>query len=126
MKTAGVLMVILSLLALKGKLKLYRIQTKGEIVEMTILAMPKDCSIRSSSIQVQYQNKRFHKKALVRICEKYKVGDTIQMKYIFGAEDALYPEESIVGEFVAIAVFILVGSLLFILGFKKKHRISAA
>lgn len=125
MKIVGVLIIVLSLLALKGMLDLYRIQTEGEIVGMTVLAMPKDCSIRSSSIQVQYGRKRFFKKAMESICNRYKIGDTIPMKYIAGADNALYPDESIVGELVSLALFIMVGILFFILGMKKRHRIKA-
>jgi hypothetical protein len=113
-------MVVFSLVVLKEKLKLYRIQTDGELIPMTILFLPKDCTIRGSTIQLQFGNKRFHKKASPSICYRHKVGDNIPMKYIQGGESVLYPDESINGDLVALGVFIVVGMFSFILGFRKK------
>jgi hypothetical protein len=48
------------------------------------------------------------------------MGDTLQMKYIEGGENVLYPRESIAIDLMAIGIFIAVGLFSIILGFKRQ------
>ena len=84
------------------------------------MELPKDCSVRNSSIQLLYLNKRYFKKTKASICQEYNVGDAIPMKYMEGAEEVLYTTESVIGEFWAIGIFITVGVTSIILGFRTK------
>lgn len=120
MKLLGIIVILVSFFFLKVKLDLYKVQTEGKIVQMTILDLPKDCSVRNSSMQLQYENKRYFKKTKSNICQENKIGDTIQMKYMIGVDEVLYPTESILGEFVAISIFVALGLTSIVFGFKRK------
>ncbi|NTS43122.1 hypothetical protein HRG84_19710 [Flavisolibacter sp. BT320] len=119
-KFLGAIVILISLLVFKGKTDLSKVEKEGEIVPMRILALPNDCSIKNSSMQLQLQKKRFFKKAYTNICKEYKVGDTILMKYHYGVDSVLYPAESVTGELAAMGVLMSVGIVCVVLGFRRK------
>lgn len=120
MKLLGIALILVSFFFLKVKLDLYKVQNDGEVVQMTIIDLPNNCSARNSLMQLQYENKRYFTRTKVNICQEHKIGDTIQMKYMKGFDEVLYPTESIISEFVAIGIFLAVGLSSIALGFRRK------
>jgi hypothetical protein len=119
-KFLGAIVILISLLVIKGKTDLYKVEKEGKIVPMRILALPNNCSIKNSSMQLQLQNKRFFKRAYTSICQEYKVGDTILMKYLYGVDNVLYPTESVTGELAAMGILMSIGIVCVVLGLRRK------
>ncbi|WP_207515250.1 hypothetical protein [Longitalea luteola] len=123
----GVLVLLGALFFLKAKWEVYNVERDGQIVEMEIIKLPNNCSItkRKYYMDVTYQGEIFNKRIPVGFCDKHKIGELIKMKYSEGYETILFPEEKVLGDFIAIGIFITVSIASIFYGiFSKKKQIS--
>ncbi|MCH5687500.1 hypothetical protein LWM68_26475 [Niabella sp. W65] len=75
-------------------------------------------------MDLNYQGEIFIKRIPAGFCDKHKVGELIQIKYLEGEESILFVGEEMTGEFIAIGVFLLVGivSVTYGMFFGRKRR----
>lgn len=109
----GILVVLGALFFLKAKLSVYKVEQNGNIVEMEIIKLPDYCGVtkRKYYMDVSYQGVIFNKRIPVGYCDEHKIGELIKMKYLEGQESILFPNERVIGDFIAIGIFIAVGIL---------------
>jgi hypothetical protein len=102
---AGLTFFIVPLFWLSKGLKEQLVEKKGIIVQVKIVRMPTDClSTRRQKLyfSFEYEGKVYSKQLGSLFCEKYKVGDIIDMRHLNDFEDIfLFSEESVILELIS-------------------------
>jgi len=114
----GITIIVFSLIFLKFKLDIYKVERDGQIVEAQIIKLPNYCGSTRGKyyMDLNYQGEIFIKRIPAGFCDKHKVGELIQIKYLEGEESILFVGEEMTGEFIAIGFFLLVGIVSVIYG----------
>ncbi len=71
-------------------------------------------------MKVKYNKKVFLKRIGASYCDSHGVGDVVQLKYLPGARNVLFPDEGVIGEFIAMGLLVLVGMYCVFTGLKKE------
>jgi hypothetical protein len=116
---SGVLVLTFSTFWLFANLKLFDLEKSGTIVKMKIIDKPRTCpgTRAKYNMKVEYNGKVFIKEIASSVCEQYQVGDYIEMKYLKGEDQILYPHESFTFQFVEGVIFALLSVALIIYSF---------
>ena len=120
----GIVIVIVSLILLKNKGDVYKIEKEGSIVKMKILKLPSYCGLTRGKYYADffYETMTFNKRIPTGFCDKHKVGELVDMKYLESEETVLFPNETVKAEFIAIAIFLFLGLLSIFYSFYNKSK----
>lgn len=116
---AGIVLSIGPFFLISDDLDGYRVQQHGQVVAMKIIDIPSSFLANGKFMKVEYNKKTFLKKVGRSFCEAHAVGDVVEFKYLAGAENILLPNESVIGEFIAMGLLVLVGMYCVFTGLKK-------
>jgi len=118
---AGIIFSIWPFFLASDDLEDYRVQQLGQVVEMKIIRIPGSCLGTKTKyfMELEFNKKVFLKRIGGSYCESHNVGDVVQVKYLPGKNKILFPDESVVREFIASAILVLVGVYSVFLGLKK-------
>jgi hypothetical protein len=122
MKILGVLVFIFSIIWLIKNHKIFNLENNGTLVYMKIIEKPQTClgTRAKYNMKLDYNGEIFVKQVASSICDQYQVGDRIQMKYLRGYNQVLYPKENFTVDYGIGILFALSGVSLVIYGFVKK------
>jgi hypothetical protein len=114
------------IIPLNRHFKEYRVQKQGNIINARLTYIPHSlgCKIRYSAKFV-HEGREYAKKVGCNFYETHKVGDVIKLKHIEGIDIFLFPDESIVKEFMAFGALAVFGIFLIIYG-SRRQRTSAS
>jgi hypothetical protein len=119
---SGALILIFSVVSSFTEYKLFDVEKNGVIVKMKIIEKPKDCigTTAKYHMKVEYDGKIFSKEIASSICDSYKTGDYIAMRYLKNVDEILYPNESITWDYIMILLFFLFSIYLIVKGVRYK------
>jgi hypothetical protein len=117
---AGIVLSVGPFFLMGDKLDAYRVQQHGRVVWMEVIDIPSSFLANGKFIKVGYNKKIFLKKVGRSFCEAHAVGDVVEFKYLAGAENILLPNESVIGQFISMALIVLVGMYCVFKGLKKE------
>jgi hypothetical protein len=106
---AGIVFSIGPFLLIGDKVDAYRVQQHGYVVDMKIIDMPLSCLGHRKFMRVEYNKKIFFKKIGGSFCDSHAVGGVVRLKYLPGARNTLFPDESVISQFIAAGILVLVG-----------------
>jgi hypothetical protein len=101
------------------------IKTEGKVIQAKIISMSSPCN-RTKGIyhaQLAYKDLVFNKSIKSGFCEKYRVGDYVNMLYIEGDDWALFETEDVKREYIALIIFFVVGIFMVITSFFYKGEL---
>lgn len=116
---AGIVLSVGPFFLMGDKLDAYRVQQHGRVVGMEVIDIPSSFLANGKFMKVEYNKKTFLKKVGRSFCEAHAVGDVVEFKYLAGAENILLPNESVIGQFISMALIVLVGMYCVFKGLKK-------
>jgi hypothetical protein len=118
--SAGILIVLLSALGMMNCKAQLQIQNEGSIVKMKIIELPGVCSGTKAKyfMKVVYEGVTYSKQIGANFCETHRIGKNIEMKYLKGKDQILFPEEDVMGNLIAAAAICLFG--IFIIAYALK------
>jgi hypothetical protein len=107
-----------------GNKDLFVLQNKGTIVKMRIIQAPRNClgTHVQHSMKLSFKGQVFWKTIGSNDCGRYTVGDSIDMRYLPGSKDILYPHESVMFKYEGAGIFGIIGLAMMIYGFFKKPK----
>jgi hypothetical protein len=116
----GVIFIILSAFFIKDCYSVYRIRKHGIIVDMQIVEIPRVCSGTKAKhfMKVRYKANIYSKQIGPDYCGMYKAGDIIQMKYLDGEDQIIFPKDDSIVDIVS--AFLLLSFGIFIIFYALK------
>lgn len=117
----GVIFSIGPFFLINDDLEGYRVQQHGQVVDMKIIDIPSSClgTKQKYFMKVEFNKKIFLKRIGGSYCESHGVGDVVKVKYLPGEDKILFPDESVIGEFIASSALVIVGVYCVFKGLKK-------
>lgn len=114
----GIIGILLTLYFIYLKLDVYEVERKGIIVDMQIVKISSNCNHTKGNYYVSllYEGTIFKKRIPTSFCKMHKAGEIIKIKYLPNNESVLFPNESIIKEFIALGSFIVVGFISIAIG----------
>ena len=108
----GTILLIFCGFWLYGNQDLLNIERNGIVVKMRIVEKPEDCITVNSHTQnymnVSYKGKYYGHVMTSSDCGWYRVGDSIEMRYLEGSKEILYPGQHIsMGYYTVLACSLL-------------------
>lgn len=113
---AGIVFFIGSLILIASNFALFKIEKDGELVLMKIEKLPASClgTKVNHFVTLSYERQTFEKKIGGMFCDEHHVGELIEMKYLEGGKETLFPNESVVSNLIAYSLLGLIGIIIFI------------
>lgn len=118
--SAGILIATLSVLGMLNCKAQLQIQNEGSIVKMKIIELPGVCSGTKAKyfMKVFYEGATYSKQISANFCETHRIGKNIEMKYLKGKDQILFPEEDVIGNLIAATAICLLGIFIIIYALK--------
>ena len=122
----GVIGIIISLVGWYAKGDYSEIKENGKVIQAKIISMSSPCNRTKGvySAKLVYKDLVFNKRIKPGFCDKYKVGDYVNMLYIEGDDEALFETEDVKGEYIALSIFFIAGLILVIVSFFYKEDLN--
>lgn len=102
----------------------FKIDQNGTIVKMEIIKLPISCSGTKINhyATLLYEGQSFVKRIPAGYCDNHRLGEMIEMKYLEGATNILFPNESLWLEFISSILIGLFGLVIAISQLLKSKR----
>jgi hypothetical protein len=116
----GLIFVVLSIFLIKNNFQQLQILDNGALVKMRILEIPDVCSGTKAKyfIKVLYNDKTYSTQIGSGFCGQHKVGDIVEMRYLDGEEQILFPEDDVTGNLISSVILLLFGFFIVVYAFK--------
>ena len=103
-----------SLILIVSNFALLKIEKEGEIVFMKIEKLPASClgTKVNHYVILSYAGEIFEKKIGGMFCDEHHVGELIEMKYLEGGKEPLFPKESVISNLIAYSLLGLIGIII--------------
>jgi hypothetical protein len=121
----GLIGIIISVVGWYAKGDYSDIKNNGKLIQAKIISMSSPCN-RTKGVynaKLVYKDLVFNKQITSGFCEKYRVGDYVNMLYIEGDDWALFETEDVKGEYIALIIFFVVGIFMVITSFFYKGEL---
>lgn len=120
----GIILFIGSILLIVSNYDDLNIERKGTIVKMRIEQLPKSCMGTKFKhfMTLSYMGDKFIKRIGAGFCDDHKVGELINMKFLEGSSEVLFPDESVFTNFLASGLLGLLGIGIFLSQIKKIRK----
>lgn len=104
-------LVLGSILLLKSNLNNWEVEQRGTLVSMKIIKLPGSClgTRVNHFVSLQYGSQTFIKKIGGQFCEEHHAGEEIDMKYLEGNDEVLFPHESALTNLLSFVLLALIG-----------------
>lgn len=121
----GIIAILMAVVGGYAKKDYWEIKTEGKVIQAKIISMSSHCNRTKAiySAKLVYKDLVFDKGITSGFCEKYNVGDYVNMLYIEGDDTALFETEDVKGEYIALSIFFVVGVFLVIASFFYKEEL---
>lgn len=112
----GVIIFIAPWFLYSAKLRELKVEEQGKIVKMKIVEKPSSCLGTKVKwfMKVEYQGVIYPKQIDGNYCEKYNIGDLVEIRYLDGSGIILLANESVWQDIYAGLVFSFFGFLIII------------
>ena len=115
------LLIFVCFIPLRRHLAEYETQKNGQLVVASIIYVPNCFEHRINPLlEFSYDNK-VYSKAIGKLCEEYRIGNTLQLKHTAGSDIFLYTDESLTMEFVTTGFLAVFGIFLLIYGIVRNN-----
>lgn len=119
----GIITVLACLLMTVGNYRQYLVERDGTKVRMQILKMPGSCIGTKVKHHAKfiYENKVYVKQVGGSFCDKHRVGEYVEVKYIDGVSLIMFPSETVVPAFYMLLTGLMfgMGSIVYYMLIKK-------
>ena len=116
----GLAITILSIFFIQNCYRLIEIKNDGAIVKMKIVEIPGFCSGTKAKhyMRVRYSDIIFLKQIGANFCTEHNVGEEINMIYLKGQDQILFPEENVKLNLILCILMLLFGVFVIYYAFK--------
>lgn len=92
-----------------------------QIVNMIIVDKPYSCIFSKTKhfAKFKYNGKIYSKRIGVSFCNKYRIGESVEMKYLKNYNEIMYPDEKTIYEFISMVSLSVFGLFMIFIGIKK-------
>ncbi len=111
---AGIVFFVGSIFLFASDFALLKIEKEGEIVFMKIEKLPASClgTKVNHYVILSYAGEIFEKKIGGMFCDEHHVGELIEMKYLEGGKEPLFPKESVISNLISCSLLGLIGLII--------------
>src|SRR5688572_16777748 len=102
----GIVFFLGSIILIAKNFEKYNVQRYGVVVKMKIVDLPKSCvgARVSYYIVLQYNSQVYEKRTRGDFCEKHSVGEFIEVKFLEGSKNILFPNESALLDLISFGI----------------------